>query len=172
MKRFYGALLALYGILTILILVSAAFYAYWRLAGSGKRQPVAYNHRKHIEAGMECPTCHTGIADGLAHARLPTIDICLTCHASDDNPKTQPIRDFAAKNQPIPWQRVYQVPNHVFFSHRRHVGAAKLDCAVCHGDMPKKETPVARQAVSISMSRCINCHRRSGVSVDCMACHR
>ena len=151
-----------------LVAVWAALALYkWQ----GKVQPVAYNHKKHIESGMECPTCHTGIADGLQHARLPTIDICMNCHGSDDNPKTQPIRDFAAKNQAIPWQRVYKVPNHVFFSHRRHVGVAKLDCALCHGDMSKKETPVSRPAVAISMGRCISCHRSRGVSTDCLACH-
>lgn len=147
-----------------------AFLAIYK--SQGKHQPVAYNHRKHIEAGLECATCHTGIAEGSAHARLPGMEICLGCHASDDNPKTKPIRDFAANNKPIPWKRVYRVAEHVYFSHRRHVGVAKLDCAVCHGDMTKKETPVARQAVPISMGRCIACHRQSRVSVDCLACHR
>lgn len=152
----------------LLLMAAGAVVVYkWQ----DKRQPIAYNHKKHLDSGMECQTCHTGIADGLADARLPTIDICLTCHESDDNPKTKPIRDFAAKKRAIPWQRVYKVPEHVFFSHRRHVGAAKLDCAVCHGNMKLKETPVARPAVAITMRRCISCHRRSKASVDCMACH-
>lgn len=152
----------------LLLAAGAAVVVYKRQA---KHQPIAYNHKVHLDAGMECQTCHTGIAEGLANARLPTIDICLTCHESDDSPKTKPIRDYAAKKQAIPWQRVYNVPNHVFFSHRRHVGAAKLDCALCHGDMKKMETPVARPAVTISMSRCIACHRKSKASVDCLACH-
>ena len=146
---------------------SLAFYR-----SQGKRQPIAYNHKKHIDAGLECANCHTGIAEGAVHARLPGIEICLNCHASDDNPKTKPIRDFAAENKPIPWKRVYRVPEHVYFSHRRHVAIAKLDCAVCHGDMTKKETPVTRQAVPIRMGRCIECHRRRKVTNDCLACHR
>lgn len=162
-------ILAVVASVVFLAAVWAALAAHER---RGKIQPVAYNHKKHLEAGMECGTCHAGIAEGLASAGLPAIDICLTCHASDDNPKTRPIRDFAADRRAIPWRRVYKVPDHVFFSHRRHVAAAKLDCALCHGDMAGKETPVERQAVAISMTRCIACHRRGGVSVDCLACHR
>lgn len=149
--------------------VCVALFVYQAQA---KRQPIAYNHKKHIDAGLDCPTCHTGIAEGQARARIPTIDICLGCHASDDNPKTKIVRDFAEKNEPIPWQRVYQLPDHVYFSHRRHVASAGLDCSVCHGNMKEREVPVTRQAVPISMTRCVECHRAKGVATDCLACHR
>lgn len=137
-----------------------------------KRQPIAYNHKKHIDAGLECQTCHTGIAQGQARARLPSIDICMGCHGEGDDAKTQPIRDFAAKKEAIPWQQVYRVPDHVYFSHRRHVGPAGLDCSVCHGEMKTRQTPVTRQAVSVSMTRCVDCHRARRVTTDCLACHR
>lgn len=137
-----------------------------------KHQPIAYNHKKHIDSGLECATCHTGIADGTARAQIPGIDVCMGCHESDDNPKTKPVRDFAARKEAIPWQRVYRVPDHVYFSHARHVGAGKLDCALCHGDMPHKETPVTSELVPISMARCIACHKKRGASTDCLACHR
>lgn len=137
-----------------------------------KRQPIAYDHKKHLEAGLDCATCHTGIAEGSSRARIPTIDVCLNCHASDDDPKTKPIRDYAEKKEPIPWQQVYRLADHVYFSHRRHVVSAGLDCSVCHGNMKEKETPITRQAVPISMARCVDCHRAKGVTNDCLACHR
>jgi hypothetical protein len=135
-------------------------------------QPIAYSHKKHIAAGLECQACHEGIAEGRVHAQLPRIEVCVNCHGSEENPKTKAIRDYAAANREIPWQRVYSVPPHVYFSHERHVGVAKLDCAVCHGDMTQKETPVTSQAVPIRMQRCIACHRTQRVSTDCLACHR
>lgn len=137
-----------------------------------KRQPIAYNHKKHIDAGLDCPLCHTGIAEGRERARLPARDVCMGCHESDDNPKTQAIRDFAAREEAIPWRQVYELPDHVYFSHRRHVSSGGLDCAECHGDMKTREKPVTRQAVSISMTRCVACHRARGVTTDCLACHR
>ncbi|NNN04416.1 MAG: cytochrome c3 family protein [Elusimicrobia bacterium] len=135
-------------------------------------QPIAFNHKKHIGAGLECGVCHEGIAEGRVHAQFPRTEVCMTCHSSEDNPKTQAIRDYAAQKREIPWQRVYSVPKHVYFSHERHVGIAQLDCAVCHGDMAEKATPVAYQAVPIKMARCIACHQSRGVTRDCLACHR
>jgi c(7)-type cytochrome triheme protein len=136
------------------------------------RQPIAYNHKKHIAAGLECAVCHEGIGEKRVHAQLPRTEVCMTCHGAEDNPKTKAIRDYAAANREIPWQRVYRVPAHVYFSHERHVGIANLDCAVCHGNMAEKETPVTTQAVPIKMDRCIACHRQKGVASDCLACHR
>ncbi|MBI4249411.1 MAG: cytochrome c3 family protein [Elusimicrobia bacterium] len=138
-----------------------------------KKQPVAYNHKKHIALGLECAGCHTGIADGKARGGLPTVEVCAACHTSDDeNPRAKAVRDYVSANKPIPWKKVYNVPTHVYFSHRRHVGLAKLDCALCHGDMSKVEAPVTRQAVTISMARCMGCHHRMKVTNDCMACHK
>lgn len=138
------------------------------------RQPVAYNHKKHVaDLGLECAFCHTGIAEGKAHAEFPPLEICASCHSEKSgNPKADAVWAYVAENRPIPWKKIYNVPPHVYFSHRRHVGLAKLDCALCHGDMTKKETPVTRQAVAISMGRCSACHRRNKVTNDCLACHR
>lgn len=157
------------------ILAATAFFAGIPFLLSriiSKSQPIAYNHKKHIALGLECSNCHAGIAEGRAHAQLPGIDVCMSCHESEDNPKTKAIRDFAAARRPIPWKRIYRVAEHVYFSHERHVAIAKLGCAVCHGDMTAKETPVTRQAVPIKMDRCIACHRGRGVTNDCLACHR
>lgn len=173
MNRLYGAFLALYGLLAISLLAGTVFYGYSRATGPAQRQPVAYNHQKHIALGLECSGCHTGIAEGKAHARFPALEVCASCHTQDDaNPRAKAVRDYVSANKPIPWQKIYQVPAYVYFSHRRHVGLAKLDCALCHGDMSKVERPVTQPAVAISMARCIGCHYRMKVTNDCLACHR
>lgn len=159
--------------LACLLLGALWLFLAWHKS-QNKTQPIAYNHKKHVgELGLECSHCHAGIGEGKARAGLPPLDICLGCHNADDaNPKSKPIQDYAARNKPIPWQRVYRVPKHVYFSHRRHVGTAKLDCALCHGDISNMEQPVTRQAVSLDMGRCLACHKRKGVTNDCLSCHR
>ena len=166
-QRFYGVLAWLF------ILAMTAGIFLWAYRGIEKAQPVAYSHKKHVaDLGLECGQCHAGIAEHKAHAGLPALETCLSCHGEEDNPKTRLIRTYASNKQEIPWVRIYRVPAHVYFSHRRHVEIAKLDCALCHGDMSKKETPVTRQAIPIRMERCMACHRQKKASNDCLACHR
>ncbi|OGR86533.1 MAG: hypothetical protein A3A86_06160 [Elusimicrobia bacterium RIFCSPLOWO2_01_FULL_60_11] len=154
--------------------LGAAWFFFLKGGDSGSQtQPVAYNHKKHIDLGLECGFCHTGIAEGKPRAGLPPLEICASCHSGEDeNPRTQVVREYVSKGEPIPWRRIYTVPKHVYFSHLRHAGLAKLDCALCHGDMPRTEKPVTKPAVAISMDRCIDCHKQRGVTQDCLACHR
>jgi hypothetical protein len=56
----------------------------------------------------------------------------------------------------------------VKFPHSPHI-RAKIDCAVCHGDMTKATT--ADRLVTHNMGTCLNCHRRYNASEDCAACH-
>jgi c(7)-type cytochrome triheme protein len=64
------------------------------------------------------------------------------------------------------------VPGDVFFSHRRHVTVAKVECQTCHGAIGEATAPPGRPAVNQSMEWCISCHEKRQVSVDCNACHR
>ncbi|MBI4051972.1 MAG: cytochrome c3 family protein [Elusimicrobia bacterium] len=158
-------------VLSLVLLGSVWFLLAWHQSDS-KKQPVPYNHKKHIELGLECANCHAGIAEGGVHATLPPLETCASCHNQDtDNPKLKVVQAYILENREIPWNQIYRVPQHVYFSHRRHVGIAKLDCAVCHGDMSKREVPVTRQVIPIKMERCMDCHRRRKVTNDCLACH-
>jgi hypothetical protein len=56
----------------------------------------------------------------------------------------------------IHWNRVHQLPDHVFFSHEWHVKAG-VSCKTCHG--PVDEMEVVRQHASLTMGWCIECHR-------------
>ena len=153
--------------------MAAIWLIYNREDFETKTQPVAYNHKKHIDLGLECAFCHNGIAEGKVRAGFPPLEVCASCHSSEDvNPRTKTVGEYVSNNKPIPWKKIYNVPGHVYFSHRRHAGLAKLDCAVCHGDMSKTESPVTRQAVKISMDRCTSCHEQMKITNDCLACHR
>ncbi len=80
---------------------------------------------------------------------------------------------------PVAWKRVHDLPSFVCFDHRAHVTAG-VSCQTCHGAVENMER--IRQAETLSMGWCVNCHRetaRTGVqgkavrpSLDCAACHQ
>jgi hypothetical protein len=86
--------------------------------------------------------------------------------------------DPARQPQLIEWTRVYRLPDYVYFDHRAHV-AAGISCQSCHG--PVETMDRVRQAGSLSMGWCVNCHRDAGAvapaarvksaSLDCATCH-
>jgi len=78
----------------------------------------------------------------------------------------------------IAWVRVHNLPDYVCFNHRAHVNAG-VTCQKCHGPIESMER--VRQAETLSMGWCVNCHREAtdtGVdgravraATDCSVCH-
>jgi hypothetical protein len=138
-------------------------------------QPVAYSHKVHIEnAGLHCTDCHTHAEDN-ASATVPSLEICQNCHSSDPvskSPEELKVLKYVAEKKEIPWVRVYKVPDHVYFSHRRHVTKGKLECSLCHGNMNEQAIPVSSPFLPVTMKNCMNCHKEHKVTNDCLACHR
>lgn len=136
-------------------------------------QPISFNHRKHVDAGLDCADCHTGAREQ-ARAMLPAISVCLMCH---ENPVTQSpeeakIRQASAKGEALIWAAAARLPNHIYFSHRRHVALGKLDCAACHGNVGQSTAPSNMPAFQFTMERCMDCHASQKVRNDCNDCHR
>jgi len=75
-------------------------------------------------------------------------------------------------SEEIIWNRIYELPDHVYFSHRRHIALGKIECAQCHGDIHAFETPPLIPFVALTMDFCIDCHDEHKVNNDCLACHR
>lgn len=137
-------------------------------------QPIDFNHQLHIEeVGNECVDCHTYAIDGV-RATIPNIDVCEGCHeeAQGESAEEAGVVEHVAQGVPIPWRKVYRVPAHVYFSHRRHSGIAGIECATCHGAIAQRNRALTRPLVSVSMGRCMGCHAEEGASNDCVACHR
>lgn len=136
-----------------------------------QQQPIAYSHKKHIALGLQCLDCHV-MADIGPAATIPSVKKCMLCHAmvATDKPEVKKIADYAAKGREIPWQRVYGFEPQalVRFNHGAHV-RAKVECAVCHGDMTQADT--AQKLVNHNMGTCLACHRQKGASQDCATCH-
>ncbi|MEN8183679.1 MAG: cytochrome c3 family protein [Myxococcota bacterium] len=138
-------------------------------------QPVAFDHALHIEAEqMECVECHHG-AEEEVHAGLPDIRECFECHENpkSEHPDEEVIREYARRRVQIPFAPVNRNVGHVYFSHRVHVGLAKMECQECHGDVATLRGPVdVPTPENHSMDSCMDCHRREQASLECAACHK
>ena len=137
-------------------------------------QPYPYNHAAHTKQA-DCTLCHRGARNG-ARAGLPSLEVCTRCHATAPG-KAPSAADKAlwekAQNGAAPaWNRLFSLPTHVHFSHRRHTTAAGLACERCHGDMEHRRTPPPKALKTLKMRDCIECHQQEKVTVDCTACHR
>ncbi len=198
------------GVVAILTLVASVGYS---LLPSPIIQPIQINHKIHLESeppeGQEkitCQTCHK-YYDTRIMAGRPFIKTCLSCHATssekkEKKPELDKILEYDKRGEEISWKRIYDIPDHVFFSHRRHTRLPKypaeggtegsvavslkeeqdkhsgkqvwkpIECEVCHGPIAETVTPPTAPLNEIIMEFCINCHKQESASVDCIACHR
>ena len=137
-------------------------------------QPVAFNHLKHTkDLGLDCQLCHQQVSTG-AHAGLPDATTCTMCHLAPQGTSAEAARVSAllTAGDPLRFNKLFRLPSHVYYTHRRHVAIAQLDCRTCHGEIATTERPPGRPLVRIDMGFCLDCHRTKGQSVDCVSCHR
>ncbi len=121
-------------------------------------QPVPFSHDHHTAVlGISCGYCHTSVEKS-AFAGLPPTQTCMNCHKQiwQDSPMLEPVRASFRNNEPIRWNRVYDLPDFVYFNHSIHV-AKGIGCKSCHGAV--NEMPLLEQAVSLQMNWCLDCHR-------------
>jgi hypothetical protein len=139
----------------------------------GGEQPIAFNHRKHVEElQLECSTCHAFPENDLSSG-LPRAEDCAMCHseALGDSAAEAALLALIESGRPIAWKPLFRQPRHVFYSHRSHVEQAEIDCSICHGTIGASESPPLR-ATPLLMDECLECHERERASVACTACHR
>lgn len=134
-------------------------------------QPIAFNHRVHVEHDLQCSSCHAGVTQG-PDAGIPSVALCMACHQviAADHPEIKKLAAYAARGQEVPWEPVYWFyPSvHVKFWHEPHVRTG-VACEECHGDIAKET--VATKTKDLTMKFCLSCHNAKGVSVDCTTCH-
>ncbi|RMG44579.1 MAG: hypothetical protein D6718_09645 [Acidobacteria bacterium] len=135
-------------------------------------QPIAFNHKIHTEL-LECSDCHKYYQER-AHSGLPGLSTCMDCHEEPvtESPEEQKVRDLAAEGKEQVFKKTFRLPDSVFYTHRRHVTVAGLECSTCHGAIAESEAPPEVPLVRITMNFCLECHEERGVTTDCVACHR
>lgn len=136
-------------------------------------QPIAFSHRVHAgDNGIPCLYCHN-YAGRSTVAGVPPVQRCVGCHViiKRDAPEIIKLTDYWNRKTPIPWVKVHNLPDFVYFSHKRHVRAG-VECSVCHGDVAGMD--VVTRVVTLKMGWCLDCHRQRAVKAgsDCWTCHK
>jgi hypothetical protein len=135
------------------------------------RQPVHFSHELHAgRLKVECLFCHRH-AEYSPVAGVPTVSLCMSCHLGikATGSGMQELSSYWTNTTPIPWLRLQQLPDHVYFSHQVHVRSG-MQCADCHGSVQTmQETP---RAASFEMGWCVSCHAQRQASLDCWTCHK
>ncbi len=137
-------------------------------------QPIQFNHQKHVkQVGLDCATCHEYFDTG-AHSGLPSLGTCQGCHQEPmtKSPEEQKLLTLIAARPDTPFQKLFRLPDHAYYSHRRHVKVAGLTCETCHGGIAETTAPPRYPLVRITMNTCLGCHVQKHVSTECTACHR
>jgi hypothetical protein len=104
--------------------------------GTGPEQPIAFPHHTHVTVNkMQCEYCHS-VARKSIHAGVPETAVCMNCHQyiKKDSPEIRKVAEYWARKEPIPWKKVHDMPDFVYFSHERHVRGG-VQCTECHGQV-------------------------------------
>ena len=114
-------------------------------------QPINFNHTLHAGAdnlAISCQYCHSS-AEKSKNAGIPSANVCMNCHqAVSEGPTTgteeiakiyeatgwdPTTMTYTGHEKPIVWNKVHNLPDHVYFSHEQHVAVGKIECQKCHG---------------------------------------
>jgi len=121
-------------------------------------QPIQFDHRHHTrDEGIDCRYCHNTV-DKSPSASIPPTQLCLNCHSQvwNKSPLLEPVRQSFFENKPIEWNRVYRVPDFVFFNHAIHVNKG-VGCVSCHGRVDQQAA--VEKSTPLTMGFCLDCHR-------------
>ena len=181
--------------------------------GYSPEQPIKFIHSVHAcENEIDCNYCHSSANDS-RHAGIPSTNVCMNCHkaikkgkitgeeeiakiyaAIGFDPATSTYIDGEGNNghslpqdsyngEPIKWNKVHNLPDHVYFSHQQHVAVGGIQCQNCHGDVatysvgriaPVEEINglvdkfpglIELSKPTLTMGWCIECHNKAEIDI-------
>ncbi|MBZ5639488.1 MAG: cytochrome c family protein [Acidobacteriia bacterium] len=159
------------GTSAMILAVAASTAAATASSRSAPVQPIPFSHRLHAGTnGIGCLSCHT-YAEHSPIAGIPSMARCFGCHkfVAKDKPDVKAVVDAYHEGRALEWARVYRLPDHVFFSHQKHV-AAGLACQKCHGEVQQMDA--VRLAQPLLMGWCLDCHTERHAPTTCLTCHK
>ncbi|HRN57242.1 MAG TPA: c-type cytochrome, partial [Agriterribacter sp.] len=112
-------------------------------------QPIFYSHKVHAGINqISCLYCHGGAQEGKS-ANIPSVNVCMNCHmAVNEYTQGPPLyrpdgsevngtaeiqklyayagwdpdrQQYTGEGKPIEWERIHNLPDHVYFNHSQHV---------------------------------------------------
>ena len=163
-------------------------------------QPIWFSHAIHnCQNEIDCNYCHSSAVKS-KHAGIPSVNVCMNCHkgikkgAITGTAEIQKIYDAIGfdpatgtyiegyDQKPIVWNKVNNLPDHVYFNHSTHVSVGKIDCKNCHGPQNMYtvgHVPTAEEINSqedlvglvklekrpFTMGWCLECHNKKEVDL-------
>lgn len=106
------------------------------VTGEAPVQPIAFPHSRHVQIdGLDCQYCHNAARNSI-HAGVPEVGMCMGCHTYvlKNSPEIKLLTEYWKRGEAVPWKKVHDLPDFVYFSHMRHVRAG-VDCTECHGQV-------------------------------------
>ena len=181
--------------------------------GYKPNQPIQFIHSVHVcENEVDCKYCHHSAYES-KHAGIPSTNVCMNCHKAVKKGRRYGETEIAkiyeaigfdatsgtyvdgeGKNgyaspqdtydgDPIRWNKVHNLPDHVFFSHQQHVVVGGLQCQNCHGDVEtytvgrvakvedinqlvdKYPGLIELSKPTLTMGWCIECHNKAEIDL-------
>jgi hypothetical protein len=126
--------------------------------GVARVQPVQFSHSHHVGSmGIDCRYCHTTVETS-SFANIPPTKTCMNCHSQiwTNSPELEMVRASYRTDESIPWVRVHDLPDYVYFNHSIHIKKG-VGCETCHGRID--QMPLTYQKSSLEMRWCLDCHR-------------
>ncbi|NJN16352.1 MAG: cytochrome c3 family protein [Oscillochloris sp.] len=121
-------------------------------------QPVPFSHKHHVDQlKIDCLYCHATV-EKAAHAGYPATETCMSCHSQvwTNSPLLEPVRVSYVSGESVVWNKVYDLPDFVYFNHSVHV-AKGIGCSSCHGRVDQQH--LVAKAQPLYMGWCLDCHR-------------
>ena len=192
-KAGVGALGAV--LLAVLVFLALSSWSRQPAVAQASAQPINFPHNVHVQTyKIDCQYCHAD-ARRSEYAGLPSVTRCMGCHkiTAADKPEIKKLAEYAGKGEPVPWVRIFKVPEFTYFPHKPHVRAG-VRCQTCHGPVETMTTVGGRTgprlvndllnlagmrpaAPPLTMGWCIDCHRDQNATrgtnapLDCVSCH-
>ena len=179
----------------LVLFVIGGYYVVQAAIGLGRQQnyqpeqPIFFSHKVHPGNNqISCLYCHGGAWDSKM-AGVPSLNVCMNCHAAINDYKGEPLYrangkevdgtaeiqklysytgydpnsgKYTSPGKQISWVKIHNLPDHVYFNHSQHIRAGKVQCQTCHGNIT--EMNEVKQFSELSMGWCINCHRTTKVN--------
>ena len=142
----------------------------WADDVSDAPQPIEFPHVRHASKfKINCMYCHT-YARRSKVAGIPPVAKCIGCHqhlpSVRNKPRIKKLFAYWKAKKPIPWRKVHDMPDFVYFTHKRHIQRfifkdgrpTQQVCGMCHGDV--KTFTVGQKVRPMTMGWCLSCHRQ------------
>ena len=129
---------------------------------------IIFSHKVHIEAEVDCGTCHEGVyeSQALKESLLPKEEVCMDCHEEEKD-----AGNCAMCHTNVKDAKGFPKPDfHLRMSHMAHLERVDEDCGRCHTQLPE---PGPTQNVAPTMESCLGCHEHEDefAEASCMGCH-